>query len=76
MRQVPRSRKEIFGKFLKIIKNHGWNFVKLIVLVKVAISCILGTALYLYNIHKDKESYALNILLTAFVSKVTGAEFI
>ena len=76
MRLVPRSKHEVLRKFIKIIKNHGWNFLKLIVIVKVAVSCILGTAFYLYNIHKDKESYALNILLTAFVSRVTGAEFI
>jgi hypothetical protein len=45
-------------------------------MVKVAMSLILGTTFYLYKIHKDKESYALNILLTAFVSRVTGAEFV
>ena len=76
MSLVSRSKEKIYRKFIQIIKRHGWNFVKLIVIVKVAISCILGTVLYLYNIHKDKESYALNILLTAFVSQVTGAEFL
>ena len=76
MQLVPRTRQEIFKKFLKIIRNHGWNFLKLIILVKLAISSIFGTVLYLYNIHKDKESYALYIMLTAFVSKVTGTEFL
>ena len=76
MRLVSRSKGKIYRKFIQIIKKHGWNFVKLIVIVKVAISLILGALLHLYNIHKDKESYALNILLTFFVSQVTGAEFL
>ena len=37
---------------------------------------VVGTVLYLYKYHKHKESYALNIVLTAFVSRVTGIEFI
>jgi hypothetical protein len=44
--------------------------------LKLAIALILGTVFYLYKIHKNKESYALNLMLTAFVTRVTGVEFL
>ena len=59
-----------------MLRKHGFKLLKYYVLLKLSITCIFGIAYYLYKIHKDKESYALNILLTAFVTRITGAEFL
>ncbi len=71
-----RPKKEMLRKFFQMLHKHGFKLLKYLVLIKVAITCIFGTAFYLYKIHKDKESYALNILLTAFVTRITGVEFL
>ena len=44
-----------------------------VILIIVGIS---GTITFLQKFHRDKESYAMNIMLTAFVSRITGAEVI
>ncbi len=59
-----------------MLRIHGFKIIKFIVIVKLAISLILGTVFYLYKIHKNKESYALNLMLTAFVTRITGVEFL
>ena len=64
------------AKLLKLVKSHGLYVIRDLIILKVGITLILGTAFYLYKYNKNKESYALNIMLTAFVSRVTGVEFI
>jgi hypothetical protein len=59
-----------------MLLKHGFKIIKYIVLTKIAISAILGMAFYLYKIHRHRESYALNIFLTAFVTRITGVEFL
>jgi hypothetical protein len=59
-----------------MLLKHGLKIIKYIVLTKLAISSILGIVFYLYRIHRHRESYALNIFLTAFVTRITGVEFL
>ncbi len=62
-------------KFVQMLLKHGFKLIKYFVLVKLVITVILGTAYYLYRVHRNRESYALNLFLTAFVTRVTGVEF-
>ena len=59
-----------------MLRVHGFKIIKVLLLLKLGILLVLGTVLYLYKIHKNKESYALNLMLTAFVTRVTGVEFL
>ncbi len=63
-------------KLVKIITKNGVYILKDLGILFVILTFLIGTVLYLYKIHKEKESYALNIVLTAFVSRITGVEFI
>ncbi len=56
------------------MKNHGLNFTRDILVFVSVIVGLVGTASFLYSLHKDKESYAMNLMLTAFVSRITGPE--
>lgn len=59
-----------------MLLKHGLKIIKYMLLTKIAVSTILGIAYYLYRIHRNRESYALNIFLTAFVTRITGVEFL
>ena len=63
-------------KLIKILSKNGVYILRDIAVLALILSFLIGTILYLYNYHKEKESYALNIVLTAFVSRITGVEFI
>ena len=63
-------------KLIHIIKKNGLYMLKDVAVLSLILSFLVGTILYLYNYHREKESYALNIVLTAFVSRITGVEFI
>lgn len=63
-------------KLAKILTKNGIFILRDIALLTLILSFLIGTILYLYNYHKEKESYALNIVLTAFVSRITGVEFV
>jgi len=59
-----------------MLMKHGLKIIKYLALVKLVYTAILGTAYYLYRVHRNRESYALNIFLTAFVTRITGVEFL
>ena len=61
-------------KLIQIIKKKGSIISKDLGMALAIVACFIGTVLYLYNYHKDRESYALNIVLTALVSRITGQE--
>ncbi|CDW78468.1 UNKNOWN [Stylonychia lemnae] len=66
----------MFIKLLNILKKNGVYIIKDLFILFLILTFIVGTVLYLYKYHKKKESYALNIVLTAFVSRMTGVEFL
>lgn len=63
-------------KLIKILLKNGIYILKDLFVLTLILTFLIGTILYLYKYHKEKESYALNIVLTGFVSRITGVEFI
>lgn len=63
-------------KLIKTLRKYGLRLAKDLLILSIILSFLIGTIIYLYNYHKEKESYALNIVLTAFVSRMTGIEVI
>ena len=63
-------------KFITIIRKNASYIIKDLSVLTLIIAFVVCTILYLYKYHKKKKSYALNIVLTAFVSRMTGMEFI
>lgn len=75
-RREFRAWKEVMVRLFKLLKAHGLYVIRDLIILKVGISLILGTAFYLYKFNRNKESYVMNIMLATFVSRVTGLEFI
>lgn len=76
IKTVRRPFFEIFKRLLALLKKHGLVILRDLVILKILSTVVFGTVFYLHNYHKDKESYALNMLLTAFVSRLAGVEFV
>ncbi len=63
-------------KFVKVFRKNFFYFTKDLALLITGIVVFCGTVIFLQRFYHDKEAQALNILLTAFVSRVTGREFL
>ena len=63
-------------KLVKECRKNCFYFVKDSILFVVTLLIFLGTVVFLYKFYHDREAQGLNILLTAFVSRVTGREFL
>ena len=66
----------MIAKLLRVIKKNGVFIFKDLAMLVGILACLVGSVLYVFTYHKDRESYALNIALTALVSKITGVELL
>ena len=63
-------------RFMKVFKKNVYYFTKDLIILIAGVIVFFGTIIFLYKFYHDREAQALNILLTAFVSRVTGREFL
>ena len=63
-------------KLIKECRKNFFYFMKDSILFVVTLLVFLGTVVFLYKFYHDREAQGLNIILTAFVSRVTGREFL
>lgn len=71
-----RSLTEILKRLLILLKTHALTIAKDLLVMKIGITIVCAAGFYLYSQHRNKESYALNILSVAFISRITGPEFL
>lgn len=61
---------------MKVLKDNRILIAQDVLLLTLIMTFLIGTFSYLYHYHRDEESYALNIVLTAFVTRMSGIEFL
>ena len=64
----------MIAKFVRVIRKNSLFILKDLGMLAGMLACLIGSVLYVFSYHKDRESYALNIALTALVSRITGVE--
>ena len=64
----------MIAKFIRVIRKNSIFILKDLGMIACILACLIGSVLYVLTYHKDRESYALNIALTALVSRFTSVE--